>query len=172
MYSDFYYLGKITKLSGFKGDLVLFLDVDEMEIYRNLNAVFIELGGDLVPFMITEIKNIKGFNMSVHFQDVETESMAQKLVNASLYMPLNTLPKLSGKKFYYHEIVGFEVFDIHTGRVGVLESINDSGAQPLFEIRDGIREILLPLADPFIVEVDRENRVLKLDFPEGLLDLY
>jgi len=49
---DFYYLGKITKTLGYSGNLMFFFDVDDIERYKNLDAVFIDLHGELVPFVI------------------------------------------------------------------------------------------------------------------------
>ena len=55
---------------------------------------------------------------------------------------------------------------------GTLKNINDSTAQSLFEIdRDGI-EILIPMNDEFILKVDRENKTILVETPEGLIDLY
>lgn len=83
------------------------------------------------------------------------------------------LPKLSGNKFYFHEVIGFEVEDKRLGIVGEIQSINDTTAQPLFEVlNDGI-EILIPMIDHFLVKIDRENKKVIMDLPEGgLIEMY
>jgi len=58
------------------------------------------------------------------------------------------------------------------GNIGKIVSINDNSAQPLFEIKKGDIEILVPMIDDFIVQVDRENKKIVLNTPEGLVDLY
>jgi 16S rRNA processing protein RimM len=45
------------------------------------------------------------------------------------------LPKLSGNKFYFHEVIGFEVEDIRLGYVGEIQSVNDTTAQPLLVLK-------------------------------------
>jgi 16S rRNA processing protein RimM len=82
------------------------------------------------------------------------------------------LPKLDGNKFYYHEVIGFNVFDINKKYIGKLSSINDSVSQPLFIIDLHGVEILIPMIDAFIYLVDRDSKKLILDIPEGLVDLY
>lgn len=47
---DCYYLGKVTKKHGFKGNLIIHLDTDEPELYNTLESVFIEIDGSLIPF--------------------------------------------------------------------------------------------------------------------------
>ena len=82
------------------------------------------------------------------------------------------LPKLEGNKFYFHEVIGFEVEDKRLGIVGEIQSINDTTAQPLFEVlNDGI-EILIPMIDHFLVKIDRENKKVIMDLPEGLIEMY
>jgi len=171
MNKDFYYLGKITKLFSFKGELVFFFDVDDVSEYYDIENVFIDIQSDIIPFFIERI-NFKNNNATVKLQDIDSESDAKRLVNSKLYMPISSLPKLEGNKFYYHEVIGFEVFDTNEGRVGIIESINDQAAQALFEIKDGYTEILLPIVDDFIKEIDRENKKVMVTFPEGLLDIY
>ena len=93
-------------------------------------------------------------------------------MKTELYLPMDLLPKLEGDKFYFHEVIGFTINDQDFGEVGILQGINDSTAQSLFEIdRDGI-EILIPMNDEFIVKVDRKNKTILLNTPEGLIDLY
>ena len=82
------------------------------------------------------------------------------------------LPKLSGNKFYFHEVIGFEIEDIRLGDIGKIISINDSSAQPLFEVLNGNTEILVPMIDAFLVKIDRVNNKVIMDLPVGLVEMY
>ena len=170
---DCFYLGKIAKKHSFKGELLLFLDTDEPEIYENLESVFIELNDeDLVPFFIESGQLHRNHFLRVQFEDVYSEEDADALVGTEVYLPLSMLPKLEGNQFYYHEIKGFEVIDEDHGAIGKLTLVNDNGVQPLFVINDNEKEILVPVIDEFIVKIDRENKQLHLRTPKGLIDLY
>jgi 16S rRNA processing protein RimM len=167
-----FYLGKIAKKFSFKGEVLAFLDTDEPEIYENLESVFVELNKTLVPFFIIKSHIHKSKFLRIKFEDFTSEEDADAIMNCHLYLPLSFLPKLEGTKFYYHEVEGFEVEDVRLGNIGILQRINDSNAQPLFEIQKGNVEILVPLIDDFIVSIDRINKKLVLKTPEGLVDLY
>ncbi|WP_418511034.1 ribosome maturation factor RimM [Corallibacter sp.] len=169
---DCFYLGKIVKKYSFKGELLIKLDTDEPDLYENLDALFIDLRNNLVPFFLECSQLHKSDLLRVKFEDVDTEADADTLVKSDIYLPLEFLPKLEGNKFYFHEIIGFTVTDINYGVVGTIKAINDSTAQALFEIdRDGV-EILIPMNDEFINNVDRANKTIIVETPEGLIDLY
>ena len=169
---DCFYLGKIVKKYSFKGEVLAKLDTDEPEFFENLDAVFMALRNNLVPFFVEHSQLHKSDLLRIKFEEVDSEEDADAIMKSELYLPLTLLPKLEGNKFYFHEVIGFTVIDKQFGTVGTITAINDSTAQALFEIdRDGI-EILIPMNDAFIVEVNRENKSITVDVPEGLIDLY
>ncbi|MBQ0770043.1 MAG: 16S rRNA processing protein RimM [Bizionia sp.] len=169
---DCFFLGKIVKKYSFKGELLAKLDTDEPELYENLDSLFIDLRGNLVPFFIESSQLHKSELLRIKFEDVDTEADADSLMKSELYLPLDFLPELEDDKFYFHEIIGFTVEDSSFGTVGVITGVNDSTAQALFEIdRDGI-QILIPMNDEFIEKVDKPNKTIFVNTPEGLIDLY
>ena len=169
---DCFYLGKIVKKYSFKGEVLAKLDTDEPDIYENLDAIFVDLRNNLVPFFIEQSQLHKSSLLRIKFEDVDTEADADAIMKSDLYLPLSVLPKLEGDKFYFHEVIGFKVEDTKHGHVGTLQGINDSTAQALFEIdRNGI-EVLIPMNDEFIVKVDKVNKIIVVETPEGLIDLY
>jgi len=169
---DCFYLGKIVSKYSFKGELLAKLDTDEPDLYDSLEAIFVDLRGNLVPFFVESSQLHKSDLLRLKFEDVDTEADADALIKTELYLPLELLPKLEGDKFYFHEVIGFSIKDKNFGHVGIITGINDSTAQSLFEIdRDGI-EILIPMNDEFIDKVDRENKTIEVNTPEGLIDLY
>ena len=169
---DCFFLGKIVKKYSFKGEILAKLDTDQPDIYENLDAIFLELRNNLVPFFIESSQLHKSELLRIKFEDVDTEADADAIMKSGLYLPMDLLPKLEGNKFYFHEVLGFTITDKKFGDVGILKSINDSTAQSLFEIdKDGI-EILIPMNDEFIIKVDRTNKTILVETPEGLIDLY
>jgi len=169
---DCFYLGKIVTKYSFKGELVIKLDTDEPELYQHLDAVFIELKSNLVPFFIERSLLQKGNQLRVKFEDIDSEPDANSLLKKEVYLPLELLPKLEGNKFYYHEVIGFQLEDLNYGSVGIITGINDATAQPLFEVKKDEIEILIPMIDTFIKKVDRKNKTIHIEAPEGLIEMY
>lgn len=170
--ADCFHLGYVAKLHGFKGEVSLFLDVTNPEDYETLDAVFIEINGQLTPFFVTafKLKN-KGF-AAVKFEGVTSENDARILLRKNLFLPAQILPKLSGNNFYDHEVVGYKVMDSLYGEVGILESIIDLQVNPLIQIMYGSKEVLVPLIEGLVQKVDRANKTLHITAPAGLIELY
>jgi 16S rRNA processing protein RimM len=170
--ADCFHLGYIAKLHGFKGEVSLFLDVTNPSDYQTLDAVFIEINGQLIPFFIESLKlKNKGFS-AVKFEGVDDESSARRLLRMQVFLPEQILPKLSGVNFYDHEVVGFKVIDIHFGEVGILEAVIDFQVNPLIQIMNGEKEVLIPLREGLVQKIDRKNKVMHIDAPPGLIELY
>ena len=169
---DCFYLGKIAKKFSFKGEVLAYLDTDEPELYQNLESVFVELNKTLVPFFIESSSLHKEKFLRVRFEDIQTEEDADEIMGSEIYLPLSMLPQLEGTQFYFHEVIGVDVLDTKHGNIGKISAINDSGAQPLFEINKNGIELLIPLIDDFIIDLDRKNKTITLETPEGLVDLY
>jgi 16S rRNA processing protein RimM len=169
---DCFYLGKIAKKFSFKGEVLIYLDTDEPELYEDMESVFVEFNKNLIPFFIENSNLHKGDFLRVKFEDVDNEEQADEIINCEVYLPLNILPKLEGNKFYFHEVIGFEIEDQRIGVFGKIVSINDTSAQPLFEIINGNVEILVPMIDQFLVKIDRENKKVIMNLPEGLVEMY
>ncbi len=169
---DCFYLGKVVKKYSFKGELLVKLDTDDPSIYTRMESVFIDKNKSLIPFFIERSSLHKSTLLRVKFEDIDSEEDADKLLKSELYLPLEFLPQLTGNKFYYHEIVGFEAEDLSFGLVGIVKGVNDTTNQAILEIDRNGSEILIPLIDDFIKSVDREQKKIILAVPEGLIDIY
>ena len=170
--SELFELGKVLKTFGSKGEVVIFLDVDNPDKYRRLDSVFIRINKSFIPFFIEKIQ-LKPKNQAiVKFHDVDNLEDASVFTGCSLFLPASVLPKLTGNRFYYHEIAGFDVIDEEKGEIGTIKRVLELPHQAMFEIGFGEKEILVPVVDEVIKKLDRQNRRLYIKAPEGLIDLY
>ncbi|MEO0779705.1 MAG: 16S rRNA processing protein RimM, partial [Bacteroidota bacterium] len=71
----------------------------------------------------------------------------------------------------YQRCVGFLLTDVQTGPVGTIVEILEYPQQEMAVVRQEAREWLIPLHAGLIHELDEAERVLRMDLPEGLLDL-
>lgn len=166
---DCYQLGEVIKTHGLKGEVSILLDVDFPDDYKNLESVFLQQSGKLVPFFIDSIK-INSNKALVKFEDIDAIEEASELIKSKIYLPLSFLPKLD-EGYYYHDLVGCKVFEADNLLGQVKEVIDLSGNQLLSVIKED-REILIPMKDQILLSVDVKAERIEVELPDGLLDLY
>jgi 16S rRNA processing protein RimM len=167
-----YLLGNIAKLHGFKGEVSIYLDVTNPFEYKELESVFVDINEQLTPFFIESITIQQKKFARVKFEGINTEEAAKEILKKELFLPLSILPKLSGTSFYDHEVVDFTAIDEVHGNIGIVRSIIDNSVNPLIQIDQNGTEILIPLLKNTVTKVDRTNRQLHFNSPEGLVELY
>lgn len=169
---DCFELGIITKIHSFKGEVILFLDTDLPENYYNIEHLFLEINRQLVPFFIESKKVQKAQSLRIKFEGVNTEGDALSITNKKVFLPLTALPELNDDQFYYHEIIDFNITNSNNETVGNIIEVIDNSANRLVSVRINDKEALIPFNDNHILKIDKPNKTIQLDIPEGLLELY
>lgn len=170
---DCFVFGWITRLHGYKGEFLIKADVDSPMQYRKMESVLALINGELVPFFFKTLAVQPNGLIRGSFEGYEQVDRTKELIGFELYLPLSVLPKLKGKKFYYHEIIGFTALDKAGAEIGTIQNIFDNSTQPIFQIMaENNVEILIPVIDDFIGNLDRAKQTITLTPPDGLIDLY
>lgn len=170
-YDGYFLLGKIIRTHGYKGGLKAIFDVDQPREYQEIEMLFLEVKGQLIPWMVEDI-HFENNKANLKLTDLKDMEGAEKLVGSFIYLPVELLPKLRGNKFYYHEVAGFRVHDEAQGDIGIIDRVVELPNNPLFAITFGDKEILLPISDEIILKVDRKKKTIDVRAPEGLIEIY
>ena len=168
---DFYYLGKITKKFSFRGEVIIFLDTDSPEFYYNIKKLFLKINNVFTPFDVTSVKPNKTNRIRVKINGIDGENDTEKLINKEIYLPIESLPKTDKNSFYYHEIIDYTVVGKDNKKVGNITGVNDQSPQHLFQINTLGKKTLIPINDKLIIKVDKKNKIIKMDLPDGILDI-
>lgn len=168
--NDCYQLGEVIKTHGLKGEVTIALDVDFPEQYTTLESVFLEQHGKLIPFFIDTIQ-INGSKALVKFEEIDSQDSARSLVKCPLYLPLSALPSLEEGQYYFHELVGCEVIE-NGVTLGLIKEIIDLSGNQLIVMESDGKEILIPMKDEILINVDIPSQKVTVQLPDGLMDLY
>lgn len=171
-----FYLGYTSKVHGKQGELIAKLDVDNPDKYNKLESVLVRLNkndNSLIPFFISHAQVLNNGTVKLKIDDINDVVQAELLVGKELFLPLTKLPKLTGNKFYYHEVIGFRVIDAVKGNIGEIFNVLEFPQQAVLEIKNAQeKEILIPITDQIIKTVNRAEKTIEIDAPEGLIDIY
>jgi 16S rRNA processing protein RimM len=69
-------------------------------------------------------------------------------------------------------VIGFEIREADGKTCGNIVSINDQTAQNYFILDLAGKEIIIPIIRDWILEVNREEKFIKMFLPEGLMDVF
>lgn len=166
-----FYIGYITKTKGLKGEVQLYFEYDEPELL-DLDVVFAEISGKMVPFFTSSYKLHTNSTGNFYFDDVDHIDKAQPLLKKKLYLPIAQMPERGEDEFFYTDLKGFMAVDEALGELGEILEVNEYPQQFVATVLYKETEVLFPLNEDFIVEIDDEGKILTLDLPEGLLDIY
>lgn len=164
------YIGETVKIHGRKGEVVVFLDMNDTSSYSSLKFFFIDIHERLIPFHILNIE-ISDEYASVTFEDINSPEKAQELINRKVYLPSGQFPDASNKKFDFNELKGYQIIDENEGELGIITDILERTEQPLFQILNSDSEILIPIVDEFISDIDKKKKIITINTPPGLIDL-
>lgn len=168
---DCFYIGRVAKTHGIKGEVTIKLDVDDPSAYSDLKYFLLEINKVLTPFFVEKLI-VSGDKFFVSVQDIHSVEAASALTGKDVYLPMELLPKLTGKQFYFHEVKGFTLIDAEKGELGPITDILEYPTQAIIQVYKDNKEILIPILEQVIQKVDRKGKKLYVKSPDGLIDMY
>ena len=163
--------GKIIKTHGYKGELIISVSDVIPDISDKTEFVFVEIEGLLVPFFFESCMG-SGNTLNIKFEDVDREETSRRLCGCDLWLPNELLPATSRKLKDISSFSGYQVIDKLNGETGILRDVIEMPQQQLLRIIHKSKEILIPVAEKIIVRIDKKNKILYIDAPEGLIEMY
>lgn len=165
-------IGFIRKTHGVHGELILEYEPEYEISFDEAERFFVELEGLLVPFFISE----NGFRFKssksaiLKFDWVDTEDYARRLLGKTVW--------LFKDEVIYEEdettisrFADFILEDKKLGPIGKIKSVEDFSGNLVLNVDYKGYEVLIPFNDDFLVSIDEEQKVLKLNLPQGLIDV-
>ncbi len=166
-----FYIGYVTKTKGLKGEVQVYFEFEDYKLL-DLDVLFADMNGKMVPFFVGTHKLYPNQTGLFYFDDIDHIDKAQALVKKKIYLPLSKMPERDEEDFTYNDLKGFTVIDETHGELGEIIAVNEYPQQFVATVLFKEKEILFPLNEDLIVEIDDEKKILSVDLPEGLLDLY
>lgn len=167
-----FYIGYVSKTRGLKGEVQLFFEFEDYQ-ELDLDIIFIEVNKKLVPYFIDTVKMHNNSTAYATFEDVDHIDKAQVLVRKKMYLPNDKMPVRDPDDFRWTDLVGFIVIDEEHGELGEIIEVQELPQQfvATVAIEDG-KQLMFPLSEDLILGIDGDEKIIEVDLPEGLVDLY
>jgi 16S rRNA processing protein RimM len=168
---DYAEIGYITKTHGLKGEVQIAFSYDEPEKLK-LKSLFVEIKGKMVPYFVEQFKLSQKQLGYFLFEDINHIDKAQILIKNKVYIFKKLLPKREKEEFTYLDLEGFSAVDKTYGLLGEIIEVREYPQQFLATVVFKEKEVLFPLADNLLESIDMDKKILTVNLPEGLLDIY
>ena len=157
-------IGEIGKTHNLQGALIVYTENDLLEQYMD-EPVFLLLEGAPVPFYIAEdgLTARNHTSYIVKFDFVDSKEQADRLVGSDLLMD---------KYLELSDLIGFSVVDEPTGEKGEVVQVDNYSGNVVLSIRIFSKEILLPVSDEYVTDILHDERLLHVNIPEEIKELY
>jgi 16S rRNA processing protein RimM len=163
-------IGKVTRLHGYKGELSLKLDPEYSDLFEDQEYVFLELNKKPVPHFIDAVRYTAQGYALVFFEGVTDQATAERLRGAFVYVDAEAIPAEYDENSI-RRFSGYQVIDISEGDLGLVSSVVEHPGNSFLVIDREDGEVLIPLIDPIIKEIDDEHKIIRIEAPDGLISL-
>jgi 16S rRNA processing protein RimM len=164
-------IGKLSKLHGFEGEAMLITDISFPKKIEKTEWVFLIIDGLPVPFFVLRF-SIRNESLAIiKLEDITSVEKMEKYLGRDVFIE-ETRKKSTRKLKPDKSIEGYKVIDKTRGEIGIANDIINYNNNYLLQVFNNNTEILIPVNDEIIIEINDHNKTILVDSPEGLLDLY
>ena len=161
-------IGRVAKLHGVRGKIKVDYFGEEPSQVSHYREVWIEdRTGRLTSYEILSI-TAQPPRLVLQLKGIQTADEALPLIGKAISVRRESLPDLPGDEYYWFEIIGMEVETDKGTRLGRVQEIIPTGSHDVYVIQGERGEILLPAVEGVIQGIDRERRIMKVAWVEGL----
>lgn len=166
-------IGTITKTHGVTGQLNVVSEIRLSDPEDWPEWIFFDIDGGLVPFRTDPEGMIwrSEKQIIVAIKDCSDQGEALKLVGTDIWFPLEFKSLSERKEPEVSPMVDYILEDKSGHEIGKIDDYIDLPENPLFQIIVEGKEILVPARAEWIINVDPERKRIRMDLPDGLLDL-
>lgn len=164
---DFTYFGKFMKPHGTKGEIGLWSD--KLTLDDDCDFVAADIDGILVPFFFEYKRTKNSDTLIVKIERMNSADKVRMLTNREVYIPREWVTESDNYSWGYFR--GFTAEDVTHGHLGEIIDVDDSTINTLFVIDCNGDELLVPVQEEFITEIDHEQQTITFNLPQGLVAL-
>lgn len=159
-------IGRVFKPWGVRGEVKVEILTEFPERFASLRTVY--LGDDAKPFSI-ENARLHGKAALLKFKGIDRPEDAEGLRDQIVQVAREEAVKLPKGKLYLYQLIGLRVVTVQGEALGEITDVLDTGANDVYVVHDGQREILIPAIEEVVKEISLERNEVRVQLLEGLI---
>lgn len=164
-------IGKLVATFGINGELVLQHGLGDKSALKDLKVLWVEMQrGSRLPYFLENAKPKSVTEIWVKLEGISTKEEASILLQKQVWIDEKDFNRLVSPKAII-ALLGFSIWEGNR-EIGTVGEIIEQPHQVIAAIMVEGKEALIPLNESTLIAVDRKTRRIKVQLPEGLLDIY
>lgn len=170
MDSNYIEVGKIVNTHGLRGDVKVIVWMDSPEDFETLEHVYIETRSETKRLTIQRVRYQKN-NIIAKFEEFDDINDVEQFKNKVIYADRSELGELPEGVHYIVDLIGLKVVSEDGVEIGVISDVFNTGANDIYDVkREGKKNLLLPVIDDVVKEIDIDGGTVTVHLMEGLDD--
>lgn len=167
---DLLQVGAITQTHGVRGEMKVFPLTDDVKRFKKGISLLLDTGKGTINVEIEGVKFFKQF-VILKFEGYDSINEVEKFVKKYLYVSREHAVQCKKDEYFVADLIGIEVFAEDGEKIGSISDVMQTGANDVYVVKkaDG-GEILLPAIKECILQVDIEQKTMKIHKMDGLFD--
>ena len=157
------------KPHGLKGEFKFKPEISEISFLGDLQQVRLEMDPETdSPRTISSLRG-HGLRLIIKLEGINRIEEAEPLCGRSLLVSTDDFPPLPDGEYYWFQIHGLKAYDETGEYFGTVTEIIETGSNDVYVVRDGSKELLLPMIDEVVKSIDLDQQKLVFHAIDGLL---
>jgi len=166
-------IGRVSGAHGMHGEIKVVPRTDAPERYAGLSAVILDTPRGLRAFDV-ETQRGAGAPWVLKLKGLAGRDAAEALKGADVLVEPAAAQPLGDGEYLVEDLIGCAVVTLAGAAVGAVTRVLDAGTQHVLQVQrtgGGHGDVLVPLAETIVKEVNLGQRIIRIDPPPGLLEL-
>ncbi len=168
---DLVLMGRAAGAFGVRGELRVFSFAEDDALFAAGGVLWAGANPESArPLTMVSVRPHAG-RLLFTCRELTSREEAEALKGAFVYLPASVLPALGADEYYWYQLTGLMVAGEDGEPLGRVAGVASFGAQETWLVRDQRgRELLVPILEGVIRELDLKRKRAVLRLPEGLLE--
>ena len=170
---DLVMIGEIVKPHGIRGEVKVYSYSERPENFKHYKKVILqepaERGSGTRIYKIVKSRE-HGKLAILQLENVTSREAAEDLLGSRVWLKKTDFPKLDSDEYYWHQLIGLQVFTEGGRELGKVASLFSTKAHDVLVVSGAGREYLIPVKEEMIKEIDDRRKKLVITPPPGLLE--
>lgn len=166
---DFFRVGVIANTHGIRGEVKIFPTTDDVKRFDYLKEAYIDAGKEKIKVEVSNVRYFKNL-VIVKFKGIDNINDIERYKGKDLLVTRENALPLEEGEYYLADIIGANVYTEDGNLFGSLEDVIETGANLVYSVQHEGKEVLLPVIDDCVKEVNMEEKKVIVHIMKGLLD--